>query len=196
MSDESFEPSSTDFERRFFEGAETVTLEIEVLKETYNDILAAIERNGWEPEEGLLTLLTLGLGYTQGERLLHADDEERSQLIERLLNLESVAAVMKFRTFNFMRDNQVLEMRMSALQNTILGLEGIIQRLRSEKEALKQEVERLRIKGNVSQVETTADDVDAQGARNGLQAKTTRAEVKQPKSSWISRLSSYLKKSR
>jgi len=196
VSDESFEPSSTDFERRFFEGAETVTVEIKVLKETYNDILAAIERNGWEPEEGLLILLTLGLGYTQGERLLHADDEERSQLIERLLNLESVAAVMKFRTFNFMRDNQVLEMRMNALQNTILGLEGIIQRLRSEKEALKQEVERLRIKGNVSQVETTADDVDAQGARNGLQAKTTRAEVKQPKSSWISRLSSYLKKSR
>jgi len=192
MSDESFEPSSTDFERRFFEGAETVTLEIKVLKETYGDILAAIERNGWEPEEGLLTLLTLGLGYTQGERLLHANDEERDQLIERLLNLESVTAVMKFRTFNFMRDNQVLEMRMSALQNTILGLEGVIQRLRSEKGALKQEVERLRIKGNVSQVET-ADGTDAQVARDVLQAKTTRAEVKQQKSSWISRLISCLR---
>lgn len=165
MSDESHEPSSTDFERRFFKGAETVTLEIKVLKETYNDILAAIERNGWDLEEGLLTLLTLGLGYTQGERLLHAGDEERSQLIERLLNLESVAAVMKFRTFSFMRDNQVLEMRMSALQNTILGLEGIIQRLRSEKEALEQEVERLRTTGKATQVETAADGTDTQGAR-------------------------------
>jgi len=176
MSDESFELSSADFERQFFAGAETVTLEIEVLKETYDDILAAIERNGWEPGEGLLTLLTLGLGYTQGERLLHADDEERSHLIERLLNLESVAAVMKFRTFNFMCDNQVLEMRMGALQNTILGLQGLVQRLRSENEALKQEMERLRITGNV------------------LQAKTASVELQQPeKSSWISRLISYLK---
>lgn len=176
MSDESFELSSADFERQFFEDAETVTLEIEVLKETYNDILAAIERNGWEPEEGLLTLLTLGLGYTQGEHLLYADDEERSRLIERLLNLESVAAVMKFRTFNFMCDNQVMEMRMGALQNTILGLRGLVERLRSENEALRQEIGRLR---------TT---------RNVLQAAAAPLELDQPeRSSWFSRLISHLK---
>lgn len=137
-------PSSAEFEQRFFEGAEVVTLQIKVLQETYQDMLSAIERNGWEMEEGLRILLTLGLGYAQGRCLLQADDEERARLADRLTNLESVAAVMKFRTFSFMRDNQVLEMRMNALQNSVYGLEGVIQRLRPERDALQEEVVRLR----------------------------------------------------
>jgi hypothetical protein len=58
--------SSADFERRFFEGAETVTLQIHLLKETCDDIQGTIERNGWEPEEGLRILLTQGLGLCPG----------------------------------------------------------------------------------------------------------------------------------
>lgn len=138
------EPSSAEFEQQFFAGAETVTLEIEVLKETHNDILAAIERNNWLPGEGPRILLTLGLGYAQGQRLLQANDEERARLADRLLNLESVTAVMKFRTFQFMRDNQILEMRMGALRNAKTGLEGVVHRPRSEKAALENEMESLR----------------------------------------------------
>ncbi|MBC7232783.1 MAG: hypothetical protein H5T68_06050 [Chloroflexi bacterium] len=122
-----------DFEHQFFNGAETVDIVIKVLKETYEDILAAIQRNGWELEEGLRIILTLGLGYTQGQRLLQADNEERNRLIERLMDLESVAAVMKFRAFSCMRDNQVLDMQTGALRNTILGLETLVQQLREEK---------------------------------------------------------------
>jgi predicted nuclease with TOPRIM domain len=51
---------------------------------------------------------------------------------------------MKFRTFSFMRDNQVLETRMGALQNAKTGLETVVQRLRPERDALHEEVERLR----------------------------------------------------
>jgi chromosome segregation ATPase len=137
-------PSSADFEQHFFEGAEVVTLQIKVLQETYQDMLSVIQRNGWEVEEGLRILLTLGLGYAQGRYLLQADDEQRARLADRLTNLESVAAVMKFRTFSFMRDNQVLEMRMNALQTSVQGLQGVIQRLRPERDALQEEVERLR----------------------------------------------------
>lgn len=144
MSEESEHLDKTEFERRFFDDAEIVTLEIQVLKETYDDILAAIERNGWDPDEGPRILLTLGLGYAQGQRLLQADDEQRAHLVERLTDLESVAAVMKFRTFSFMRDNQVLEMRIGALENAKTGLEAVIHRLRPERDALKEEVDRLR----------------------------------------------------
>jgi hypothetical protein len=143
MTEASPSPTKTDFERRFFDGAETVNVTIQILKETYDDILAAIECNSWELEEGLRILLTLGLGYTQGKLLLHADGEEQNRLIDRLLNLESVAAVMKFQAFSFMRDNQVLEMRMGALQNTILGLQGLVERLRSENRALMEKMEKL-----------------------------------------------------
>lgn len=145
-----------DFEHQFFDGAETVDIVIKVLKETYVDILAAIEHNGWEVEEGLRIILTLGLGYTQGQRLLQAGDEERNRLIERLMDLESVAAVMKFRAFSFMRDNQVLDMQMGALRNTILGLEALAQQLREENAALRQELQRLKSAKNVSLTETCA----------------------------------------
>jgi hypothetical protein len=144
MSEETGNVDVSEFERHFFEGAEIVTLEIPVLKETYDDIVTVIERNGWDPDEGLRTLLTLGLGYAQGQRLLQADDEERARLAERLNDLESVAAVMKFRTFSFMRDNQVLEMRMGALENAKIGLEAVVHRLRPERDALQEEVDRLR----------------------------------------------------
>lgn len=51
---------------------------------------------------------------------------------------------------SLMRDNQVLEMRMSALQNSVHGLEGVIQRLHAERDALQEEVERLRAESESS----------------------------------------------
>jgi len=146
MSDDTIDmvPTSADFEQRFFQGAEIVSLEIKVLKETYQDMLPVIQRNGWEVEEGLRILLTLGLGYAQGKRLLEADDKERARLADRLINLESATAAMKFRTFSFMKDNQVLEMRMGALRTSVVGLEAVIQRIRPERDAFKEEVDRLR----------------------------------------------------
>ncbi len=142
--DEEQVPSSADFEQHFFSEAQIVTLEIKILKETYEEILKVIQRNGWEIEEGLRILLTLGSGYAQGRYFLEAEDEQQHRLAERLADLESVAAVMKFRAFTFMRDNQVLEMRSAALQNSVTGLEAVVQRLRLECEDLRAELERLR----------------------------------------------------
>lgn len=144
MSGTQTEADKTELERRFFDRAEVVSLEIQVLKDTYDDILTAIERNGWEHEEGLRVLLTLGLGYAQGQRLLCANDEEKERLIGRLMDLESVAAVMKFRAFGLMRDNRVLEMQTGALRNTISGLEGMVKRLQEENLALRSELERVK----------------------------------------------------
>jgi chromosome segregation ATPase len=176
MAAEETDLNSAEFERRFFAGAEIVTLQIPILKETQADIQATIERNSWEPEEGLRILLTLGLGYAQGRRLLQADDEERARLAGRLADLESLAAAMKFRTFSFMRDNQVLETRMGALQNATTGLEAVVQRLRPERDALHEEVERLR--------------AEAEALRNRLAAM----EAEQPETlSWAGRLTGYIK---
>lgn len=144
MGDEAMKLNSAEFEQQFFAGAEKVTLEVEILKETYEEIQAAIKHNSWEPEEGLRILLTLGLGYAQGQQLIEADDETRAHLAKQLNQMASELAVMKFRTFSFMRDNQTLEMRMGALQNSVIGLEGVVQRLRPERDAFKQEMEQLR----------------------------------------------------
>ncbi len=176
MATEDTDLNSAEFERRFFAGAEIVTLQISILKETYADIQAAIERNGWEPEEGLRILLTLGRGYAQGQRLLQAGDEERTHLAGRLADLESLAAAMKFRTFSFMRDNQVLETRMGALQNAKTGLEAVVQRLRPERDALHEEVERLRVEVEV------------------LRSRLAAAEAGQTETlTWAGRLTGYIK---
>lgn len=65
------------------------------------------------------------------------------RLADQVTNLESLAAVMKFRTFSFMCDNQTLEMQMGGLRNSVTGLEGALHRLRPERDALKAEVDRL-----------------------------------------------------
>jgi predicted nucleic acid-binding Zn-ribbon protein len=176
-------PSSADFGARFFEGAEIVKLEISVLKETYDDILATIERNKWDTEEGLRILLTLGLGYAQGQYLLQCDDAQRARLAERLADLESVAAAMKFRAFTFMRDNQVLEMRSAALQKSVVGLEAVIKRIHPERDELKTEVDRLR-----SEVTALKNDLAAVSA-----IAPTPAAASPAGSSWGHRLKPMIK---
>src|SRR5438105_13362076 len=46
-----------------FEEAESASIEMEILRESYDEILKIIAENGWEFEEGLRTLLLTGLGY-------------------------------------------------------------------------------------------------------------------------------------
>lgn len=180
MADETTELSSAEFEQQFFADAEKVSLEIEVLKETYDDIQATIERNGWEQDEGPRILLTLGLGYAKGQLVIEADEEARADLADRLTNLESLAAVMKFRTFNFMQDNQTLEMRMGALHNSVIGLEGVLHRLRPERDALKAEVDRL-----TAELETLRQRL-----------AVLEGERPEPELSWFDRFVNYLKRLR
>ncbi|MGQ9584283.1 MAG: hypothetical protein ACUVXG_02650 [Anaerolineae bacterium] len=178
MPDEKMELTSAEFEQRFFETAKTVVLQIQVLEETYHDLLATIERNGWDQEEGFRILLTLGLGYAQGRLYLEADDEERARLVERLADLESVAAVMKFRTFNFMQDNQTLELRMGALRNAKIGLEAVNDRLRGEIAEYKEKMRLLQ--------------AEVDGLRRQLPETGTGIHEPEPSPSWIAKIRSHL----
>jgi hypothetical protein len=162
---------SADFERRFFAGAEQVVVSIEVLVEMYDEMLAVIAQSGLQTEEGLRILLAQGLGYAKGQLLLQADDEARARMAARLAEVESMYAVMKRQTFCFMRDNQVLEMQNAAFKNANLGLSGVVQRLRSENEALTDEVRLLR-----GEVEAARE---AKGERG--ETKAGGASAKRPK---------------
>jgi|YNPNPStandDraft_1061719.scaffolds.fasta_scaffold14151_1 regulator of replication initiation timing len=137
------EPSTQDFERQFFPAAEVVTLTLPLLKESYDEMVALIERNGWELEKGFRILLAQGYAYAKGEILLQADEETAQRMLQNLLERESTYAVLKFETFHLMRDNQTLEMREAALRNAVSGLEQAVSRLRRENETLRAEVQRL-----------------------------------------------------
>ena len=130
-------------EAQLFEGAEIVSVEVRMLRETYDDIQSIIKERGWDLDHGLRSLLGLGLGYVRGEQLLQADDKERKRLADWLQNREAAAAVMKFHAFDYSRDNKILRIRESALRSCVRGLESTIERLRCENETLKEEIKDL-----------------------------------------------------
>jgi hypothetical protein len=139
------EYSNADFEEKFFPGAEMVSVDVKVLQETYAEMTSIIQRNGWSLEKGLRILLCQGLGYAKGRLVLEAQDEERRSLAVRTAECESLYAVMKFEAFHLMQDNQTLEMRESALRNADRMSVHTIQRLRTENDALRSELEMLRV---------------------------------------------------
>lgn len=154
ISDEAIEQNATDLEKTLFGGEKFVTVEIQVLQKTYDKMLAAIERQGWQPEGGLRIMLTLGLGYLEGQRLLESGDAAKDRLLNTVLNLESIAAVMKYHAYDYMRDNKTMEMRMRAMQNMVKEFEKAVGRLRAENEALRAELEQARSGGQGSATET------------------------------------------
>lgn len=138
-----FEYSTRDLESNFFPDAETVTISIPILKESYTEMATLIQRNGWDLETGFRILLAQGYAYAKGEQFLQADEETAQRMLQNLLERESTYAVLKFETFHLMRDNQTLEMREAALRNAVSGLEQAVFRLRQENETLRAENQRL-----------------------------------------------------
>jgi len=144
ITDEAIEQNTTEFERSLFDGEKVVTLEIQVLQKTYDQILAALARQGLEPEGGLRIMLTLGMGYLEALNLLQPGDATQDRPVHELMELESKAAVMKYHAYDYMRDNKIMEMRMNATQSMAKDYEQAIWRLRAENETLNAENEALR----------------------------------------------------
>jgi hypothetical protein len=139
-----------------FERAQTVTLQIEVLRETYDDLLRTIVANEWEREEGLRTVLLTGLGYLDARLNLEGlspDSVERSDadavrrvdaMTRELAAYHSMYSVMKFKAFNLYKTNQALEFNVSGLRATDRMWEGWADRMRREHAQLQVECIRLR----------------------------------------------------
>jgi len=60
-----------------------------------------------------------------------------SSITNRLMQLESLYAVMKHRVFHLMRDNQALEFQNAASRNVLSGHQVVIERLREENGQLR-----------------------------------------------------------
>jgi hypothetical protein len=117
-------PSTAEFEAHFFRDAEKVKVEVELLSETVEAVHRLAAENEWEDAEGWRAVIGAGLGY--------------------LAQVESMYAVLKFRTFGFLKDNQTLEFHAAALRTSVKALEMTVDRLREENERLKAEIGLLR----------------------------------------------------
>ena len=138
-----------------FDRAETVTLEIEVLQETYDKLLEAIVANEWEREEGLRTVLFTGLGFLDGKLALdeinrgsveggEAGAQRIDDMIRDLAAYHSMYSVMKFKAFKLYKINQALEFNVSGLRATERMWEGWADRMRRQHSELQAECIRLR----------------------------------------------------
>ncbi len=150
MNDDEVVPYTRDFEHTFFEGAGQITVEVTMMQDTWEDIQALLERNGWAQNEGLLMLLGTGLAYLRAEQALTITggaaglrEAEIRKLLDRLLEIEARFAAMKNFTFWMMRDHQAMELKYVAIERLGVGHQRLAERLRAENQALKAEVERL-----------------------------------------------------
>lgn len=139
-----------------FDRTATVTLEIEVLKETYDKLLNAIVANEWEREEGMRTVLLTGLGYldtesnvTEQNRHVTSEgevelDKQANPIARELAAYHSMYSVMKFKAYKLYKANQTLEFNIAGLRETERMWEGWANRMRHEHTSLQAECIRLR----------------------------------------------------
>jgi hypothetical protein len=138
-----------------FDEASLVTLQIEVLRESYDEILRVLEANEWGMDEGLTTMLLSGLGLQKG--LVHLSevngmaargDAHASQrvddIVQELAAYHSMYSVMKFKAFKLYKLNQVLEFNNSGLRAQEEMWQEWAERMRAERDELSAELLRMR----------------------------------------------------
>ena len=140
---------------RLLEGAEAVTFQVDILKESYEEILALIRLNDLEHEEGLRTVLLAGLGYMDAQLRLDrinkayaAGDPKVAEHIEGLTQdlaaYHSMYSALKYRTFFLYKTSQKLEFNVAGLRSSERMWEEWAARIRQEHADLRAEVTRLR----------------------------------------------------
>ncbi|HML20956.1 MAG TPA: hypothetical protein PKD09_04865 [Aggregatilinea sp.] len=149
--DPEFHSFSEDFEHRFFDGAEQVKVEVTLMRETWDDILAVIEDNEWKQNEGLVILLTTGMAFLRAETALSVTQdaaglsgEEVKKLLDRQMVIEARYASIKNFAFDIMRDHRALEIKHAPIEREYLHYKSMVWPLRRENDALKAENERLK----------------------------------------------------
>jgi hypothetical protein len=135
--------------------ADSATLQIELLKENYQELLKVVADNEWAEDEGFRTVLLSGLGYLSARakldevnRLAANGDAEAAKkmdaMVKELAAYHSMYSVMKFKAFKLYKVNQVLEFNVSGLRATERMWEGWADRMRRQHAAQQAELLRLR----------------------------------------------------
>lgn len=129
---------SNDMYADLFEGTGRRTVELKLLEETYQRAMELAQANGWPEEEALLTVFAHGLATLQGEWQKAEGSDDVESLHRRLMSLDGMYSVMKFRTFTLTQENQRMAMALAAYQQEQPALMRVVERLRSELEDAKQ----------------------------------------------------------
>jgi len=145
------ELSSAEFENRFFANARLTRLEIELFQQDLNEMRQYLAGGQFANEnEGWRFMLATGYAYLRGQREILTPDgagfdvKGIQKSMKRLVEIESMYAVMKNRTYTWMKDHQTMEMQNSALHRLAGGYRGKLAIVQAENQAIKAEVAALR----------------------------------------------------
>lgn len=137
------------------DGAESIRIEIDILKESYERILDVLQQEELEHDEGLRTVLLSGLGYMDGKlqlgsinRAVAGGDEQEAHRIEGLVQdlaaYHSMYAVLKYKTFKFYKLSQKLELNVAGLRAAEDMWAEWADRMRRERAEMQLEIVKLR----------------------------------------------------
>jgi hypothetical protein len=138
-----------------FEEANSVKLEVEILEESYRELLALMRANEWTVDEGLRTVFLAGLGFQTGQWHLDAiralagrGDAAMTDRVDTMVNelasYHSMYSVLKFKAFKLYKMNQILDFNNSGLRAQEELWHEWAARMRRDKEELQAEIIRLR----------------------------------------------------
>lgn len=141
---------ATAFEAEYYPGGMVkVTLMLTAELAARVQMLADAEE--WPPADAYVATLASGLGaFEEAQARTSRDDESQAArdevdlLVKHMRQMEVRYAVMKMRTWNFLQAYQAATLTRGALENRANGLEAVVNRLRAENEALRQEISDLR----------------------------------------------------
>jgi len=140
---------------QMLEVASAVTVNIEILRETYDEVLAVARASGYDEDEGVRAVFLSGLGYELGR--LHLDALSREvdlgtelsaarvdAIVNDLAAYHSMYSVLKYKAFKLYKLNQRLEFNNAGLRAQEKMWNEWADRMRRERETLNGEVLRLR----------------------------------------------------
>jgi hypothetical protein len=119
-------------------GGKLAELKILVTAETARNIDMLIAERGWDPVEGLRILLGLGMAAARTEPASDGNKEGVERMGNRLKEVESSLAVLRFRMFEMQKANQSWELSTGAIRNQNLVFQGVIARQKEELEKLNR----------------------------------------------------------
>ena len=137
------------------DGAESIRVEVDILKESYERILDLLQQEELDHDEGLRTVLLSGLGYMDGNlqlgsinRAVAGGNEEEARRIEGLVqdlaSYHSMYSVLKYKTFKLYKLSQKLGLNVAGLRAAEDMWAEWAERMRRERAEMQLEILKLR----------------------------------------------------
>ncbi len=137
------------------DAASAVTVSVQILKESHEENLGIARESGYSEDDAVRLVLLSGLGYESGR--LHLDALNHSAnlgtelsaarveaIVNELAGYHSMYSVLKYKTFKLYKQNQRLEFNNAGLRAQEQMWQEWSDRMRRERESLRDEVLRLK----------------------------------------------------